>query len=587
MAASFPFSVVISAVDRLTGPVGRMEGGLGKLAAASTRVGRRLSLGVSAPILAAGAATIASSASFEQGMSRVQALSGATGEALASLRLEARELGRSTEFSATQAAQAMAEFAIRGFSVQEQLAATAPTLDLATAANLDLAEAARVAGGVFRAQGRDGLAFRDVVDLITLGFTKSANEAVPFSEALASALPVARAVEVPITDLSAALSVLGDNMQTGTEAGTGLRRTLTNLASLTRSKLKLSVLEDLGIRPEELYADGRIVGGIIALARRLRDAGANLEHVNALFGEFGGPKILTLIGAGEDALAAAELRFAGLGGQAEQTASIMRDNTLGAVQVLTSSLESLNITLGDTGLLESFRKGIERLTTWVQILERLNPNVLRATIVVAGLAAAVGPLLLGFGLAAHAVLGVKGALVAMLPVAKAVGGFIATTLVPAVWGFTTALLANPVVLVTLAVVGLLGALVLLARHWDGFAERARRVGSAITNAVTLPFQAAGRVVQELVGAIPDWLLELVGLEGGAAGAAAAAGASGRAATSDEFLRAALATRPESVIRRENKVRLSFEGLPDGVRLVPTGDAGPDVDLDLGFGLAGV
>src|SRR5690606_25362746 len=80
-------------------------------------VGTRLTLGITAPLIAAGTGVVALATGFEKSMNRVQALTGSTGESLATLRDQARKLGADTQFSASEAADAMSFLAMAGFNV--------------------------------------------------------------------------------------------------------------------------------------------------------------------------------------------------------------------------------------------------------------------------------------------------------------------------------------------------------------------------------------------------------------------------------------------------------------------------------------
>ncbi|MFS8573314.1 MAG: phage tail tape measure protein, partial [Clostridia bacterium] len=85
--------------------------------------GQKISTYVTLPILGTGAAILRTAGDFEASMNRVRALTGATGQEFEALRNQAKELGRTTQFSASQAADAMGFLAMAGFDVNQILGA--------------------------------------------------------------------------------------------------------------------------------------------------------------------------------------------------------------------------------------------------------------------------------------------------------------------------------------------------------------------------------------------------------------------------------------------------------------------------------
>ena len=101
------------------------------------QTGATLSL-ASVPLLGLGAAAVKTAASFEAGMSEVKAITGATGKDFKALETQAKELGSTTKFSASEAAEGMKYFGMAGYDTEKILAAMPSTLNLATASGTDL-----------------------------------------------------------------------------------------------------------------------------------------------------------------------------------------------------------------------------------------------------------------------------------------------------------------------------------------------------------------------------------------------------------------------------------------------------------------
>ena len=106
---------------------------------ALTTIGGTLTRNVTLPLVGAGAAAIKVAADFDSGMSKVAAISGATGDDLDKLRDKAREMGSKTKFSASEAADAMSYMAMAGWKTGEMLDGIEGIMNLAAASGEDLA----------------------------------------------------------------------------------------------------------------------------------------------------------------------------------------------------------------------------------------------------------------------------------------------------------------------------------------------------------------------------------------------------------------------------------------------------------------
>ena len=136
------------------------------LGGAMTSVGSTLTKTVTTPLLGIGAGAIKVAADFEAGMSEVQALTGATGSEFEALSDQAKQLGSTTMFSATQSANAMSELASAGFTTSEIMSAMPGLLDLAASGNVDLATAAGIASSTLRGFGLEANQTSHVSDVL-------------------------------------------------------------------------------------------------------------------------------------------------------------------------------------------------------------------------------------------------------------------------------------------------------------------------------------------------------------------------------------------------------------------------------------
>ena len=193
-------------------------------------LGRNLTVGITAPLVAIGASSVKVFADFEQSMAKVKAVSGATNAEFESLTNNAQELGRTTRFTASEVSALQLEFAKLGFTSEEITQVTGATLNLAQATGSDLAQSAEVAGATLRAFGLDASETGHVTDVMAAAFSSSALDINSFQDSMKFVAPVAKAAGVSLEEATAMLGQLANNGIKGSNAGTSLRRILQEVA---------------------------------------------------------------------------------------------------------------------------------------------------------------------------------------------------------------------------------------------------------------------------------------------------------------------------------------------------------------------
>src|SRR5690554_4096455 len=146
---------IASLMVRIGGDISDLEKALSKVSRKMqdagkqmSEMGKTLTTRVTAPLVGFGALALRTAGNFESSMNRVAAISQATGQELEQLENVARQLGATTQFSASQAADAMSFLAMAGFEVNEVTQAMPSVLNLAAAAQLDMASAADIASNI-------------------------------------------------------------------------------------------------------------------------------------------------------------------------------------------------------------------------------------------------------------------------------------------------------------------------------------------------------------------------------------------------------------------------------------------------------
>ena len=186
--------------------------------------------GATTAMLALGKA-VAVGMEFEQAMAKVGAISRATSKEFEMLEKNARSLGGSTSFTASEVAGLQTEFAKLGFTATEINKVTKGTLALAGATGSDLADAAGIAGTTLRGFGLDVEETNRVTNLMAASFSQSALDMQKFSDSMTYVAPVAKMAGFEVEGTTAMLGQLANAGISGSMAGTALRRIFLELSN--------------------------------------------------------------------------------------------------------------------------------------------------------------------------------------------------------------------------------------------------------------------------------------------------------------------------------------------------------------------
>lgn len=430
-------------------------------------VGKAMSVAITAPIVAMGALTLRAAANFEEGMNRVQAATGATATEIKALNDLARKIGSTTQFSATEAAGALEMLAKNGLNVRQILDGAADaTVKLAAANGAQLAPAADVVTDIMNQFGKTAKELDSVVSTVTGTLIASKFGFDDYKLAIGQAGGVAGKVGVSFEDFNAALAVTSSSFASGSDAGTSFKTFLTKLvptsveAAGVMKALKLEFFDATGamLPMEEIAARlKRALGGLGDEART--------QAVTKMFGTDALRTALSLMSAGAEGVRRMREEIAKI--DAGEQAAIRMKGFNGAVRGLTAGIESLSIAIGNSGLLEWATEIVVALTGFVNTLAALNPELLMFGTIVAGVAAAIGPLSLAVGL----LLGSFGKMALMLSrLAPAFAPLIA--------------LAAPWLAVAAAVAVAVGAVVLFADKIPIAADRSLMLSDALKSVGT-------------------------------------------------------------------------------------------------------
>jgi len=289
-----------------------------KVAMISTGVGALVVAFGSLVALIKSAATVG--ADFQQALSGLEAISGATADEMGVLSTQARELGASTAYTAIQVVELQTELAKLGFSTKGITDSTPAILDLASALDVDLANAAALAGSTVRAFGLETEDTQRVVDVLSLSASSVALDFESLKESFKNVAPAARSVGVSVEQTAALLGVLANAGVKGSRGGT---------------KLSTAFIE--------LNAKGLTLDQAL---EKISTSSNKLGTAMALAGKTGGTALVTLANETPQ-IAELTKQFENAEGAARAMAEIKLDNLAGDMTKLGSAWEGFLLGIED------------------------------------------------------------------------------------------------------------------------------------------------------------------------------------------------------------------------------------------------
>lgn len=281
---------------------------------------------------------------FEAQMSRVKAISGATGEEFAKLKEQAKQLGTDTAFSATEAAEGMENLASAGFSTSEIIAAMPGMLDLAASSGEDLASSADIAASTLRGFGLEASSAGHVADVLAKNAAETNAAVADTGEAMKYVAPVAKSMGIEFEETAAAIGIMADAGIKGSQAGTTLRGALSRIAKPTKAMQE--TMDELGLSFYDSNGKMKSLADITEMLET-KMSGLTDEQKNqaliTLFGQESLSGMMALMDRGSGEVRKLTDEYKNCDGSAKDMAKTMQDNLPGAVEEFGGSVESLGI----------------------------------------------------------------------------------------------------------------------------------------------------------------------------------------------------------------------------------------------------
>ena len=415
-------------------------------------VGQKL-LPVTGVVTGLGTAAVKTAADFDSAMSRVAAVSGATGSDFDKLRDKAREMGAKTKFSATEAADAMNYMAMAGWKTEDMLSGIEGIMYLAAASGEDLATTSDIVTDALTAFGLTAEDSGHFADVLAAASSNANTNVSMMGETFKYCAPVAGALGFSVEDTAEAIGLMGNAGIKASQAGTSMRSIMTNLTGDV--KLSGAAIGDVTIATTNADGSMRSLSAILADCRVAFGGMTEAEKANnaeTLVGKNAMSGFLALMNAAPEDIAKVSGAVNNCKDAAKNMADTMQDNLEGQLTILKSQLQELAISFGDL-LMPAVRSIVSGLQGMVDVLNAMPDGVKQVIMIIALLAAALGPVLIIIGKVISAV----GTIMTIVP--KLAG--VINTVKTAFGALNAVMLANPIAIVIAAIAALVAAFVYL------------------------------------------------------------------------------------------------------------------------------
>ncbi|CDE49517.1 phage tail tape measure protein TP901 family core region [Firmicutes bacterium CAG:460] len=442
-----------------------------------TSTGKKLSI-VSAVVGGIGVAGLKTAADFEEAMSSVKAISGATGDDFQKLKEKAEYMGATTKFTATESANAMYYMALAGWKTQDMLDGLEGIMYLAAASGEDLAMVSDIVTDGLTALGYAADQSTHYADVFAKTVTNSNSTVETLGEAMKYVGPIAGALNISVEDTATALGLMANAGVKSSQAGTSLRGILQRLATNTSGAR--DEMESLGVKIFDQNGKMRDFGDIMNDARiklsKLTDQ-QKTSLAKTVAGTTAMSGFLAIVNSSDADFEKLTNAINDCDGAAKKMSEIMIDNAKGQLTIIKSQLEGIAIQLSQY-VFPFIKSILSLIQTLLTKLSELSPTQQKILLIVTGLIIALGPLLI--------VIGKIGTGISSLISAFKFLGPLLSGAKTAVAGFTAGF--NPVILIIAAVAAaVVGIGYLIYKNWDDICSWTRNLAdniSAIWNNIT-------------------------------------------------------------------------------------------------------
>ena len=329
-------------------------------------------------------------ADFEEEMSAVKAISGATGDEFNQLKEKAIQMGADTKYSALESAQAFRYMGMAGWKTGEMIDGIAGIMNLAAASGEDLAMTADIVTdslSAFGLQAKDSSMFADV---LSAAATSSNTNVALMGQTFKYAAPVAGALGYSVQDVAIAVGLMANQGIKGSESGTALRSMMTRMVKPTKESA--AAMQTLGLNIVDANGKMRPFRDIMkdirtGMSKLTPESKASVAAM--LAGQEAMSGLLALVNSSDadfDKLAGA---IDNSNGAAQNMANIRMDNLKGDLEQLSGDWDSFTTKIMGGGI-GGFREIVQGIDNWFAgFADNVETNGLNVKSILDGITSAI------------------------------------------------------------------------------------------------------------------------------------------------------------------------------------------------------
>lgn len=370
---------------------------LSTIGSTCTKVGTSFTKKLTVPVVAAGAAIVKTSVSFESSLSKVKAVTNATGKDMDKLKKKAMDMGAKTKFSASEAADAMYYMGLAGWDTKSIVDGLDGVMNLAAASGEDLATTSDIVTDSLTGFGLKAKDSAHFADLLAQASSSSNTTVALMGETFKYVAPVCGALGYSAEDCALAVGLMANAGIKGSQAGTSLKTALANMASPTDKMA--TKMKELGISIKDSNGD---MLPLKDLLEQLRSKFKNLskdqqaQAASTIFGKESMSGMLAIINASDSDFNTLAENLSNCDGRAKAMADTMNDNLAGQFTILKSTIETIALQFGEV-LVPAMKNVVAKLQEFATWFTTVDEKTKRIIVTIASIAAAIGPVLLLVG----------------------------------------------------------------------------------------------------------------------------------------------------------------------------------------------
>lgn len=308
---------------------------------------------------------------FEAQMKRVQGIAGVAGSELDMLTNKAKEMGATTQFSATEAGQALEYMAMAGWKTNQMVSGLPGVMNLAAASGEDLGRVSDIVTDALTAFGLKAEDSTHFADVLAQASSNANTNVSLMGTTFKYVAPLAGSMKYSIEDTALAIGLMANAGIKGDQAGTSLRATITRLVNPPKDAA--TALDQLGITVKN--ADGTIKP-LRQTMKELRSAFSGLTNAekvskaSSIAGQEAMSGFLAVINASDSDFNKLASSIDASNGAADKMAKTMNDNLKGDMKALASAWESLQLKImTDSGAASGLRGLAQSAKHFVEVFQ--------------------------------------------------------------------------------------------------------------------------------------------------------------------------------------------------------------------------